>query len=106
MSINSLFYTSLCCKLASVVALLVFFYAYWANLDDRTMLLALSLSFTSYLVGRAFHFYFEQVVARIAVAKHIAEKNILEQIEAESTDEDTNIFAHPLFEEKEEEDND
>lgn len=105
MSINSLFYTSVLCKAASVVALAVFFFSYWSGVDVRTLTLCLGASLASLIVGQGFHFYFEQVVAHIAIAKHTAEKNMIKEIIDEAGDKNVVITDHPLFTQKEE-DND
>lgn len=94
MSINSLFYTSLTCRIASVVSIVVFFYSYWFGLENRLLILCLGISLAAWIVGKGFYFYFEQVVIRLAIAKHAAHQNMLDRIEEKETKVD---IKHPLF---------
>lgn len=104
MSINSLYYTSIIAKIASFFSLGVFVYSYWAGLDNRLLILCLGISLGAWLIGKAFEAYFTQVVTKIAIAKHIAEQNMLNEIieeEArEAVRESKKEAKHPLFEEK------
>lgn len=97
MSISSLFYTSVACRIASVFSLAVFFYSYWTGLENRLLILCLGIALTAWLVGTGFYYYFEQVVTKLAVAKHIARQNMIDRIVEEENQETKAEVKHPLF---------
>lgn len=101
MSLRTVYYSAVFCRIASIFSLGMFFYSYWAGLENRVLILCIGISLTGWLTSRGFHHYFEQAVTRIAIAKHIAQANVIEEVVKE---DDKPGVKHPLFtnEEKDE----
>lgn len=97
MSINSLYYTALTAKITSVLSLVVFFFSYWKDLENRLLILCLGLSLTGWIVGQLFEAYFLHVVTKITIAKHIAQQNMLEEVMKEEARDVAKEITHPLF---------
>jgi hypothetical protein len=95
MKMNQIFYAALTARVISVLCLGVFFATMYMELEIRTSMQALGVSFAAWLVGSFFVGIYKDNITRITLAAMVAHENVEEL----SDDEKEEYSSHPIFEE-------
>jgi hypothetical protein len=96
MKMKQIFFAALTARIISLICLAVFFFTMYAELEIRTSMQALGLSFTAWLVGSFFVGIYKDNITRMAVAKMTDSDDVEEQ---PGDDEKDEYPSHPIFEE-------
>ena len=96
MKMNQIFYAALTARIVSLLCLAVFFYSLYSDLEVKTTMQALGISFTAWLVGSFFVGVYKDSLARIITATMVAADNVEEEVQRD--DDEDNYSSHPIFE--------
>lgn len=97
MNMKQLFRMALFSRISSILCLCLFFFSYSMDLEIRTQMLALSLSFTGWIIGSFFLGLYN--TAQAAVLEHAIETAAgvaLDNVK-DLTDDEEKKSSHPLF---------
>lgn len=95
MKMKQVFYAALTARVVSLICLGVFFATLYMELDLRTPLQALGVSFAAWLVGSFFLGIYQANITRITVATMVAAENVQDEVKRD--DDEDEYSSHPIF---------